>query len=132
MKIFGIGTDIVNINRIKRTLKRSKGRFKKKVFSKNSYIYIFRINNLCVGQVRFDLLKKGKALIDYSISKIFRGRGWGKLMLTKAMYELNKRKRLKCIQAKVKKNNYKSIKIFDSLFFFKKSQGRYIEFKKDI
>jgi len=39
MKIFGIGTDIVNINRIKRTLKRSKGRFKKKVFSKNEIIY---------------------------------------------------------------------------------------------
>ena len=45
MKIFGIGTDIVNINRIKRTLKRSKGRFKKKVFSKNEIIYCDKKKN---------------------------------------------------------------------------------------
>ena len=106
--------------------------FKKRILLQKSYIYIFRINNLCVGQVRFDLIKKGKALIDYSISKIFRGRGWGKLMLAQAMHEVNKKKRLKYFKAKVKKNNYKSIKIFDSLFFFKKTRGRYIEFRKDI
>ena len=106
--------------------------FKKKILSKNSYIYIFRINNLCVGQARFDLIKEGIALIDYSISKIFRGRGWGKLMLGKAMHEFNKKKRLKYFQAKVKKNNYKSIKIFDSFLFLKNSRGRYIEFRKDI
>jgi len=106
--------------------------FKKKIIFKNSLIYIFRINNLCLGQVRFDLIKKKRALIDYSVDKIFRGRGWGKLMLAKAMLELNKNKKLKYFQAKVKKNNFKSIKIFDSLFFLKNSRGRYLEFRKSI
>tara|TARA_Y100000590_G_scaffold278771_1_gene312978 strand:+ start:3967 stop:4359 length:393 start_codon:yes stop_codon:yes gene_type:complete len=39
MKIFGIGTDIVNINRMRKVLKRSKGSFKKNIFSKNEIIY---------------------------------------------------------------------------------------------
>ena len=82
--------------------------------------------------LRFDLIKEGIALIDYSISKIFRGRGWGKLMLAKAMLELNKNKKLKYFQAKVKKNNFKSIKIFDRLSFLKNSRGRYLEFRKSI
>ena len=106
--------------------------FKKKILFKNSYIYIFRINSLCVGQVRFDLIKKSRALIDYSISKIFRGRGWGKLMLAKAMQEFNEKKKIKYFQAKVKKNNYKSIRVFDSLFFLKNTRRRNIEFRKDI
>ena len=69
-------------------------------------------------------------LIDYSISKIFRGRGWGKLMLEKAMNEIGKKKRLKYFQARVKKNNLKSMKVFESLFFLKKKRAKYTEFTK--
>jgi len=39
MKIFGIGTDIININRLKKTLKNNGDRFKKKIFSNNEIIY---------------------------------------------------------------------------------------------
>ena len=39
MKIFGIGTDIVNIKRIDNILKRNGSGFKKKFFSKNEIIY---------------------------------------------------------------------------------------------
>ena len=39
MKIFGIGTDIVNIQRIERTLKGKNSSFKKKIFSKNEITY---------------------------------------------------------------------------------------------
>ena len=39
MKIFGIGTDIVNIKRMKRTLKNKNIKFKKRVFSKNEITY---------------------------------------------------------------------------------------------
>ena len=35
MKIFGIGTDIINIKRMEKTLKKDGGSFKKKVFSEN-------------------------------------------------------------------------------------------------
>ena len=39
MKIFGIGTDIVNIKRIEKTLKKKRSNFKNKIFSKNEIIY---------------------------------------------------------------------------------------------
>ena len=39
MKIFGIGTDIVNINRMRSSLKKYNMKFKKKIFSKNEILY---------------------------------------------------------------------------------------------
>ena len=39
MKILGIGTDIVNIKRIKNSLKRRGNKFKRKIFSKKEIIY---------------------------------------------------------------------------------------------
>jgi holo-[acyl-carrier protein] synthase len=39
MKIFGIGTDIVNIKRIDQSLKKNGESFKKRIFSKNEIIY---------------------------------------------------------------------------------------------
>ena len=39
MKIFGIGTDIVNINRINKILKSKGSAFKKKIFSDKEIIY---------------------------------------------------------------------------------------------
>jgi len=39
MKIYGIGTDIVNINRVKKSLKKKNNAFKKKIFSKNEVLY---------------------------------------------------------------------------------------------
>ena len=45
MKIFGIGTDIVNINRMKRTLKSKNNNFKKRIFSKNEIIYCEKRKN---------------------------------------------------------------------------------------
>ena len=39
MKIFGIGTDIVNIKRIKKILKNNGSRFKNKIFSENEINY---------------------------------------------------------------------------------------------
>ena len=45
MKIFGIGTDIVNIKRMKRTLKSKNNNFKKRIFSKNEIIYCEKRKN---------------------------------------------------------------------------------------
>ena len=45
MKIFGIGTDIVNIKRMKKTLKGKNSSFKKKIFSKNEIIYCEKKKN---------------------------------------------------------------------------------------
>ena len=106
--------------------------FKKKILSKKSYIFIFRINNLCVGQVRFDLIKKDVGLIDYSLDKIFRGRGWGKLILDKAIKTINHTNKINSFKAKVKKTNQQSIKIFRNLLFIQKKKKKYLEFNKNI
>ena len=45
MKIFGIGTDIVNIKRMQRTLKINNNNFKKRIFSKNEIIYCEKKKN---------------------------------------------------------------------------------------
>ena len=45
MKIFGIGTDIVNIKRMERTLKSKNSNFKKRIFSKNEIIYCEKRKN---------------------------------------------------------------------------------------
>ena len=39
MNIFGIGTDIVNIKRMEKLLKRNSDIFKKRIFSKNEITY---------------------------------------------------------------------------------------------
>ena len=45
MKIFGLGTDIVNIKRFEKILKKNKNAFKARIFSKNEILYCDRKNN---------------------------------------------------------------------------------------
>ena len=45
MKIFGIGTDIVNIKRMEKSLKRCGNRFKNNIFSKNEISYCEKKKN---------------------------------------------------------------------------------------
>ena len=45
MKIFGLGTDIVNVKRLEKILKRNKKSFKLRVFSKNEILYCEKKKN---------------------------------------------------------------------------------------
>ena len=45
MKIFGIGTDIVNIKRMAKSLKNKNNSFKNRIFSKNEIIYCEKKKN---------------------------------------------------------------------------------------
>ena len=45
MKIFGIGTDIVNIKRMEKSLKKNGKTFKDKIFSKREIVYCDKKNN---------------------------------------------------------------------------------------
>ena len=45
MKIFGLGTDIVNIKRLEKILKRKNVAFKARIFSKNEILYCDKKNN---------------------------------------------------------------------------------------
>ena len=45
MKIFGIGTDIVNVKRMEKSLKRQGNKFKNNIFSKNEILYCEKKKN---------------------------------------------------------------------------------------
>ena len=45
MKILGIGTDIVNIKRMTKSLKRNEKKFKERIFSKNKILYCEKKSN---------------------------------------------------------------------------------------
>jgi len=45
MKIFGLGTDIVNIKRLEKILKKKNNNFKTRIFSKNEIQYCDKKNN---------------------------------------------------------------------------------------
>tara|TARA_Y100000590_G_scaffold468718_1_gene652756 strand:+ start:6389 stop:6781 length:393 start_codon:yes stop_codon:yes gene_type:complete len=47
MKIFGIGTDIVSIKRIEKSLKNKGSKFKNKIFTKSEIAYCEKKNNSC-------------------------------------------------------------------------------------
>ena len=45
MRIFGLGTDIVNIKRLEKIIKKNRNTFKSRVFSKNEILYCEKKNN---------------------------------------------------------------------------------------
>ena len=77
------------------------------------------LKNLPIGQIRFDIFKN-KILVDYSIDRFIRGKGYGNLIVKMGMKKIEKYKNTKIIEAVVKKNNSKSKKIFENLGFAKK------------
>jgi spore coat polysaccharide biosynthesis predicted glycosyltransferase SpsG/RimJ/RimL family protein N-acetyltransferase len=87
--------------------------------SKNVKIYLMYLKNLPIGQIRFDIFKK-KILVDYSIDRFIRGKGYGNLIVKLGMKKIEKYKSTKIIEAVVKKSNLKSKKIFENLGFAKK------------
>ena len=58
MKIFGIGTDIVNIKRMEKSLKRQGSKFKNNIFSKNEISYCEKKKNSGAFYAKDLLLKK--------------------------------------------------------------------------
>ncbi len=88
--------------------------------SKNVKIYLMYLKNLPIGQIRFDIFKK-KILVDYSIDRFIRGKGYGNLIVTMGMKKITKYKNKRIIEAVVKKSNSRSKKIFENLGFVKKA-----------
>lgn len=78
-----------------------------------SKMYILYDNTIPIGQIRFDFFDDNW-VIDYSIDKKYRGKGFGKMMLELAIRNFNQGDILKAI---VKKENLSSLKIFQKLGF---------------
>ncbi|MCY6370411.1 GNAT family N-acetyltransferase [Clostridium ganghwense] len=106
--------------------------FNKKLKSTTCYMFILYDEKIPVGQVRIDI-EDTTAIIGYSISSDFRGKGYASKMLE--MLETEVKKNLLYIKkliANVKFDNIFSRKIFKKLRYTEILKGDYIEYYKEI
>ncbi len=91
--------------------------FIRKIQATKSYFYILFQHEEPVGQVRFD--EEGNYyLVSYAVDQAFRGRGFGGVMLQKAIQQLASEENLAIpLCAWVKMTNEPSMKIFRNLNF---------------
>ena len=95
--------------------------FRSKFKNKKNIFYLLKYNNLKIGQIRLEKIKK-KYLLDYSISNEFRGFGLGSKMIKLA---INKIKNSNVIAQSLVKNFY-------SNYTLQKAGFKRINLKKNI
>jgi UDP-2,4-diacetamido-2,4,6-trideoxy-beta-L-altropyranose hydrolase len=98
--------------------------FSKKMADPNCHLYvILNENSTAIGQVRFDIQRKGEAIVSISIAKDKRGHGYGTEALKLALKELVKSvPELRQVKAYVKIANTSSIRIFQRAGFAKEGK----------
>lgn len=91
--------------------------YKSKLEDKNCNILIIcNYLNEPIGQVRFEFYGKD-AIVDFSVSKKYRGKGYSKEVLKIGINSLSEKGKGYCVKAYVKKDNIKSQKVFKALGF---------------
>jgi RimJ/RimL family protein N-acetyltransferase len=106
--------------------------FSKKLESNSSFIYIYCLEDVPVGQVRIDI-ENTCGVISYSIDAAYRSRGHGGTLL-RLMEETVKNDitDVKLLQAKVKNENFPSRRIFERMNYHSTENDDYIEYEKSI
>lgn len=102
--------------------------FNDKMKSNNSSIYLFKVNDVNVGLIRLDKIDKDTYLINYSIAKEYRRKGYATILLRliKDKYKDN------LLIGKVKNKNIASIKAFiRAKYIMKKEQDIYVFYSFD-
>ena len=64
--------------------------FDRRLASTDCYLLVLEAHGLPLGQARFDVAD-GVAVLDYSVDEAVRGRGWGEILLTRAIDALRTR-----------------------------------------
>ena len=90
--------------------------FTNKLSNSKSKIFIFENENTKIGQIRIDKVDNDRWVIDYSIDKDHRGKGYGFLMTNALLRRYNNFKFL----AIVRSENIPSQKVFEKLKFSRK------------
>lgn len=93
--------------------------FTHKLDSYSSVMLVAEQSNVFVGQVRFDLNPEDRNwMIDFSIVRDYRGKGYSKMMLSQAIhYIVQEAQEGIVLQAHVKTENLPSRRVFESLGF---------------
>ena len=93
------------------------GWFSRKLLQADSYLYIFEYEAQPIGQVRLDIAS-GQGVISYLLDKQYRGKGFGTLILKKAILQIKKEKTPPAlITGTVKESNVASRRCFEKLQF---------------
>ncbi|NFA59979.1 GNAT family N-acetyltransferase [Clostridium sporogenes] len=104
--------------------------FEKKIIAEDSYMFILEINSIPVGQIRVDIQEKA-GIIDYSIDKNYRAKGYGLLILIKLEEKIiDSISELEKLVGKVKNGNIASQQSFLKANYKFKKKSEFIEFTK--
>ncbi|MEO8019649.1 MAG: UDP-2,4-diacetamido-2,4,6-trideoxy-beta-L-altropyranose hydrolase [Pseudomonadota bacterium] len=87
--------------------------FEARLARPDSYLFVLLAGELPVGQIRFDSID-GWANVDYSVDRIFRGRGWGAELLLRGMRAMSADTRFR---GEVKPDNTGSAAAFERVGF---------------
>ena len=86
--------------------------YEKKLSSSEAHIFILELLGIAIGQVRYEQ-KEGYWVIDYSLDAAYRGRGFGKFLLSESLTYFSGEK----IKAYVLPQNIASSHVFKALHF---------------
>lgn len=103
--------------------------FKNKMEDKNCYMYIAKVEDRPVGQIRVDI-QNNEGLISYSVAKEYRGNGIGKEMLSSIEEQSEICDLVDYLVATVKKDNIGSRRCFEKIGYkgsLNKDVYRYIK-----
>jgi GNAT superfamily N-acetyltransferase len=92
--------------------------FSKALESTNEIILLGNFKKIPIGIIRFTLTEMESASVSINLDPKYRGKGFGKLLLNQGIkwVEMNL-KQIKSIEAKIKKENYVSVSMFESCGF---------------
>ncbi len=93
--------------------------FKQRLDRSDCKLYVLEANGLPVGQIRFELQDE-VTIIDYSLDKAVRGRGWGRHLIKLGIQTfLKETTKPVCFFATVKNSNPVSAAIFEQMNFIR-------------
>lgn len=95
----------------------------------NKFLYILENDNIPVAQVRMEKINNNQYRISYSVDALYRGRNYGRIVLTNL--ELKIRDSIVLV-AEVKKDNIASMKLFESLNYQKTDKSDCYVFTKKV
>ncbi len=90
--------------------------FNARLHDNNSVMYIATVANTAIGVIRFTV-DEDSAVVSITVGRRFRGQGYGRVMLRKAVDLVIREKRVSFIDALVKEWNLRSIRVFLSSGF---------------
>jgi len=92
--------------------------FRSKLGAEGTHIFVLTVGVSKIGQIRFDKTSEGYE-IDYAVGALYRGQGWGTVLLTSGIRKLRDISPSTTLIGKVKKDNIGSCRVFEKCGFNK-------------